>query len=62
MRVGAAGVETALDVDDVSAWMRCRRGRVALVIVTELIDAHVPVPGVVAGTGVSGTVWSAASL
>jgi hypothetical protein len=62
MQAGAARVETALDVDDVFAGMRCRLGQVALVIVTELVDAHVPVPDVVAGAGVSGTVWAAASL
>jgi hypothetical protein len=62
VQAGVTRVETTLEVDDVSAGMRCRPGQVALVIVTELVDAQVPALNVVAGTGVSGTVGPAASL
>lgn len=41
MEAGVADVEAALDVDDVSASMRCCPSQVALVIGT---DIHVPSP------------------
>lgn len=44
VQAGVGRIETALDVDDVAAGVRCRPGQVAPVIVAELLNAHLFAP------------------
>jgi hypothetical protein len=55
-RPASAGIEAALDVNDVTPGMRCRPGPVAAVIVTELLDGHRWLPSACEPTGVLGAV------